>query len=547
MDARGTIAEAVAVESGRIVNLGERAEVERAVAGPARIIDMCGGVLFPGFTDAHTHPVTGGSGLLELSFTDKDGAAAIKKKLKDYASANPDLEWISGIGWSLKQFSNGNPKKSVIDDAVADRPVVLIDSNHHSAWANSEALHRAGITSSTPDPFNGSIERDPHTGEPSGTLRESAQRLVLDLVPAPTSRQYENRLRAGLEYENSNGYTAFIDASTQFGGEEEAYLQLARRGELTARVLLALKPDNISLDEKMEPHDIDRVVAALARRRTALTRETVAMLSANMVKVFLDGGLESCTAAFLEPYADAGCGPGHVGALTIRESVLNAYVSALHGAGFQVHFHSIGDRTTRAALNAIRQAESPLRRGSIDRRHTISHLQFVHPEDAPRFKSLGVFPNIQALWAFPYDHSMDPFVDTKIGKWLYPFRTLRDAGAVIVSGSDWPVSTANPFHAMEVAVLRKDQSNPRGRVLLPEQSIDVEDVMRALTVNGAKLMRQEDIRGTIEVGKAGDLVLLDRDPYSVEPHDLSEIRVNLTVFDGRIVYQRQDFRLPKAN
>ena len=171
----------------------------------------------------------------------------------------------------------------------------------------------------------------------------------------------------------------------------------------------------------------------------------------------------------------------------------------------------------------------------------MSHLQFVHPDDAPRFETLGVYANIQALWAFPYDHSMDPFSGTKIGRWLYPFRTLRDAGAVIVSGSDWPVSTANPFYAMEVAVLRKDQSDAVGRMLLPEQSIDVEDVMRALTVNGAKLMHQEDIRGTIEVGKVGDLVLLDRDPYTVEPHDLSKIRVNLTVFDGRIVYQMDDF------
>ena len=547
MDARGATAEAVAVESGRIVHMGERAEVERAVAGPARVVDMCGGVLFPGFTDAHTHPVTGGSGLLELSFTDKDGAAAIKEKLKDYASAHPDLEWIYGIGWSLTQFPYGNPHKSVIDDAVADRPVVLVDSNSHSAWANSEALRRAGITMSSPDPLNGKIERDLDTGEPSGTLRESAQKLVLDLVPAPSSKQYENRLRAGLAYENANGYTAFVDASTQFGGEEDAYLQLARRGELTARVLLALLPGNINLSQDMTLDDVDRVVAALVARRTALAKESIKRLSANMVKILLDGGLESCTAAFLQPYADAGCGPGHVGAMTIREPVLNAYVRALHYAGFQVHFHSIGDRTTRVALNAIEKA-APMRRGtSRDRRHTVSHLQFVHPEDASRFKTLGVYANFQALWAFPYDHSMDPFVDTKIGKWLYPLRTLRDAGAVIVSGSDWPVSTANPFHAMEVAVLRKDQSNPRGRVLLPEQSVDVDDVMRALTVNGAKLMHQENIRGTIEVGKAGDLVLLDRDPYSVEPHDLSEIRVNLTVFDGRIVYQREDFRLPKAN
>ena len=239
-------------------------------------------------------------------------------------------------------------------------------------------------------------------------------------------------------------------------------------------------------------------------------------------------------------FTNAHCSPEHIGNLNIQLPVLKAYVKELHKKRFQVHFHAIGDRTTRAALNAIEHAASQPHRKGKDRRHTVSHLQFVHPADAIRFETLGVYANIQALWAFPYDHSMDPFLDKKIGKRLYPFRTLRDAGAVIVSGSDWPVSTANPFHAIVVAVLRKDQSNSSGRALLPEQSLEVDDMMRALTVNGAKLMHQEDIRGTIEVGKLAELVLLDKDPYSVDPHDLSEIRVNLTVFDGRVVYQRAD-------
>ncbi len=217
------------------------------------------------------------------------------------------------------------------------------------------------------------------------------------------------------------------------------------------------------------------------------------------------------------------------------ESVIHAYVSALDKAGFQSHFHAIGDRAVRVALDSIQFAQES--NGASARRHTVSHLQFVHADDFARFYELGAFANIQALWAYPYDNSMDPFADTAIGASLYPFKSLSDKEAPIAYGSDWPVSTANPFHAIEVAVLRKDPSDATGSQLLPDEAITVDDMIRALTIGGAQLMHQESIRGSLEVGKLADLVLIDKDPYETVPQDLSEINIKLTMFDGRIVYQ----------
>ena len=190
----------------------------------------------------------------------------------------------------------------------------------------------------------------------------------------------------------------------------------------------------------------------------------------------------------------------------------------------------------RVALDSIEFAQ--IANSTKDCRHTISHLQFVHPDDTSRFYELGVYANLQALWAFPYDNSMDSFFDSEIGSSIYPFKSLSDSKADLVYGSDWPVSTANAFHAIEVAVLRKDPSIPKGRALLPQEAISVTETISALTIGGAQLMHQESVRGSIEPGKLADLVLLDRDPFQLNPQELSEVIIELTVFDGRVVYRR---------
>ena len=538
MDDKRTVVESVATRGNRIVCAGKLSVCEKQRSANTVVIDLDGGVLLPGFTDAHVHPLGGGTGLLELAFTDRDDAAAIQSKLRSYVNANPGIDVIYGSGWSLKQFANGNPHKSILDAVVNDRAVVLVDSNHHSAWGNSRALELAGIDASSVDPVNGRIERNDANGEPTGTVRESAQTLLLDLLPDVTLEQQLAALKAGLAYENAFGYTAIIDAMVR-GNQEDAYIAAVDENTLTARTMLSLVPAALPPDRQLTISDIPPAIAELKQRREKVAAATDGVVQAGMVKIMLDGGLESCTAAFLKPYADHGCGREHRGELNIGEDVLNEYVTSLDDAHFQIHFHAIGDRTTRVSLDALNNAAET--NHSSGRRHTISHLQFVHADDAARFATNGVFANLQMLWAFPYDASMDPFSNTEIGQSLYPFRKLRDAGAMLVAGSDWPVSTANPFYAMEVAVLRKNQDDAQGRALLPQQSIDVDDVLAALTVNGARQMHQENDRGTIERGKLADLVVIDADPYAVDPDALSDIRINLTVFDGEVIFQRDGF------
>ena len=534
IDESRKIEEAVAIKENTILFVGGKEEIDPFIGSSTRIIDMKGGVLLPGFTDAHTHPIQGGFALTRLSFDDIDDAKSIQQKLASYAESHPELKAIYGIGWSLNQFKDGNPHKRILDDAVSDRPVVLIDSNGHSAWANSKALEHAGIDNQTRNPEKGYIERDPQSGEATGTLRESAQELILKLLPEPTLEEQVGQLRAGLEYQNALGYTALIDASIGAGNEQEAYMVLAEEKKLTARTLLALRPGEPLLKTDVAQNEIGNTVIKLGERRDEIERRSKGLVSGNMVKIFVDGGLESCTAAFLKGYADSGCGLNHLGEMNMPENVIHEYVAALDQTGFQVHFHTIGDRAARVALNSIEDAQTT--NGTIDRRHTLSHLQFVHQQDFPRFRKLNAYANIQALWAFPYDKSMDPFLGSEIGKGIYPFRSLRDDGAHLVYGSDWPVSTANPFHATEVAILRKDPSKLSGQVLLPNETLTVDDMITALTIGGARLMHQESIRGSIEVGKLADLVLLEEDPYHSMPHDLSEITIKLTMFDGRVVH-----------
>lgn len=522
MDESRSKVAAIAITGDTISAIGDAEPVLALKGDTTAVVDLQGRSVFPGFTDAHVHPGKGGDTLLSLSFTDQDGAVGIQTKLKRYATKYSHRRVITGSGWSLTQFERGNPHKSILDAVAPDRPVILTDSNHHSLWLNSAALREAGIIQETADPLNGTIERD-STGEPSGVLRESAMRLADKLIPNKPLEARRARLEAGLAHLNGYGYTSLLVAAAETT-DDVAWLSIANKR--VSSVHIALLPDSLPLQSKKSISHIPYVLDELKGRRAMLQGE---FMTASTVKVFLDGGLESCTAAFLKSYASAGCGNGHVGSLNYPPDFLNAYVKALQAEGFAIHVHAIGDRATRTALDAIEGAGS-------SGRHGISHLQFVHPDELDRFAQTGTAAVIQALWAFPYDNSMLPFHGTKIGPWRYPFSALAGAGALLVAGSDWPVSTANPFHALEVAVLRRDQGDRKAATLLREQAITVDQYMAALTVNGARYFQETDVRGTLEAGKRADLVILSADPYKTAAHRLSDIAVLATMVRGRVVH-----------
>jgi len=515
-------AEALAMAGGRIVYVGGRTGAERWHGDATRVVDLGGRMVLPAFQDSHIHLISGG---VELGLCDLNGLRTkgeVLARIREYAEAHPDAAWITGGGWDLPLFPQANPRKEDLDAAVPDRPAVISSADGHSAWANSRALALAGVTAATPDPFGGRIERDPRTGEPSGTLRESAAGLVDRLVPDLRPEDYVRGLKAGQALANRNGIASIVEASAG-PGLLEAYAELDRGGELTVRVLAS-----IHVDTAKGPVEAARLDGL--RRRYAGRR-----LKATAAKIFADGVMEPHTAALLEPYVDR---PGDRGTPLLEPEAFDALAVALDRAGFQVHVHAIGDRAVRMALDAFEAAGRA--NGFRDMRHHIAHLELIDPADVPRFKRLGAAANFQALWAYADPYITDltlPILGPARSRWLYPIGSVAKTGAVIVGGSDWSVSSLNPLLAIQVALTRRGPEDGPGEAWIPEEKVDLTTMLRAYTVNGAWLCRDEGWRGTLEAGRAADLIVLDRDLYGLAPSEIGKARVLLTLVDGRPVFR----------
>jgi hypothetical protein len=514
-------AEAVAVREGRIAGVGKNAEMKKFRGKETKVLELAGRMVLPGFHDSHIHLVTGGMELAQCDLNGLKTRDEILAKIRRYAADHPERPWIVGGGWDLPVFSAANPAKEDLDQVVSDRPAYLSAADGHSAWVNSRALELAGISSQTPDPKNGRIERKPGTKEPSGTLREAAMRLVSRHIPEPSPEDYLNGLRAGLALANRFGITSIIEASA----DEKimgAYAGLERRGELTLRVMASLETD---------PRKGPGQVAGLSEMRKAYQ---LGLLRAEAAKIFVDGVIESHTAALLEPYIDR---PDDRGEPILEQADLNALAVALDRAGFQIHIHAIGDRAVRMSLDAFEAARTV--NGPRDSRHHIAHLELIDPPDIPRFQSLGVGANFQALWAYPDLYITDltePILGPERSQRLYPIGSVVRSGALVVGGSDWSVSSMNPLEAIQVAVTRRAPDDAAGEPWLPREVIDLPTALRAYTLSGAFLSRQETLAGSIEVGKAADLVVLDRNLFGIPAREIHSAKVLLTVLEGKIVF-----------
>ncbi|MDL2075889.1 amidohydrolase [Streptomyces sp. GXMU-J15] len=525
----GRTATAVAVTDGRITAVGH--DEVRELAGPdTEVVDLDGRLLLPGFQDAHVHPVPAGLELAQCDLTGARTAAESVAAVRAYAEAHPEREWITGGGWSMEAFEGGTPTKELLDAVVPDRPVYLPNRDHHGAWVNSRALERAGITRDTPDPADGRIERDA-SGAPSGTLQEGAMRLVGRLTPPATRQDRVAALLRAQRHLHSLGITAWQDALVgEFAGMDdpaEAYLAAARDGSLTARVVGALWWDRGRGAEQ---------IPELVERRAELSH---GRFRAGTVKLMLDGVAENGTAALLEPYLDGcGCATANRGTSFVDPGQLPKYVTELDALGFQCHFHALGDRAVRDALDAIEAARTA--NGMRDTRHHLAHLQVVHPQDVPRFASLGATANIQPLWA-AHEPQMDeltiPFLGPERAAWQYPFGALLRSGARLAAGSDWPVSSPDPLAGIHVAVNRvsPDSAAP---VFLPGERIGLTEALTAYTAGSAHVNHLDDT-GAVRPGALADLVVLDRDPFAVPPEELASTRVAQTYVGGERVYAAQ--------
>ncbi len=512
-------ATAVGVRGGRVVAVGTDAAVRAAVGRPDGAVDLRGRLVIPGFTDAHVHPVTAGVERLACDLTGTASAAATLDRVRSYAASRPDLTWLQGGGWLQEHFEAGRPSAALLDQAVADRPVVLRDSSHHAMWVNTQALRRAGL----PD--------DHH-----GTLDEEEMDPVSALLPPVSLPEQVAGLREAQAHLHALGVTGWQDALLgAYAGHADptdAYLALVAAGGLTARVVGALWwPRGVLID------GVDDVVAELVARRAAVAEAVPdGRFRASTVKVMQDGVVESRTAGMRAPYV--GCGCGDTGLSYVPPDVLNRAAVALSRVGFQLHVHAIGDRAVGEALDAL-EAVAADPTSDPDLRHHIAHLQVVDPRDVARFAPARVTANLQALWAC-HEPAMDelniPLLGDERTGWQYPFGDLLRAGASLAMGSDWPVSSADPLAAIEVAVRRTSPGSDLAP-LLPGQAIDVRTALSAYTAGSARTNHLDD-GGRVVVGALADLVVLDRDVTAVPASEISGVRVDLTLVAGEPVHAR---------
>jgi predicted amidohydrolase YtcJ len=513
----------VAVRSGRIAAVGAEQPPHGTVGPLTRVIDVGGGMVVPGFQDAHVHPTHGGLAELQCDLHDLPGRAAYRQAIASYAASNPDRPWIRGSGWALADFPDATPRREELDEIVPDRPVCLTNRDGHGVWVNSRALELAGITADTTDPVDGRIERDVD-GSPVGTLHEGAMNLVLAVAPRTSITELEDAILLAQRRLHALGITAWQDAWVT-PDDLAAYTAIAGRGELTARVVAAQWWER--------ERGLEQVEEFLAGR----DRGDVGRLRATSVKIMQDGICENYTAAMLAPYVDgSGASTANRGLSMVEPELLNSAVTRLDAEGFQVHFHAIGDRAVREALDACEAAIEA--NGRTDQRHHIAHIQFVHPDDVSRFRSLRITGNAQPFWAC-HEPQMDdltiPFVGEAAG-YQYPFLDLRRAGATLAFGSDWPVSTPNPLLEIEVAVNRIAPSTRELEPFLPDQRLDLATALDAFTLGSAFVNHLDDSTGSIRQGKLADLVVIDRDLFDQDAGPIGDARVVLTMVEGDVVH-----------
>lgn len=518
----------VLVVDGRVAAVATDGEHLDLPAGTRRV-DLGGGLLLPGFTDAHVHTVQGGLERIRCDLSEGSTREDYLALVAAYA-ARHDGPWVLGGGWAMAAFPGGTPTAADLDAVVPDRPALLPNRDHHGAWVNSRALELAGITRDTPDPLDGRIERD-GSGAPSGTLHEGAMDLVARLLPPTSAAELDRALAAGQAHLHSVGVTGWQDAIVGvYAGMEDpgpAYLRAARAGTLRSHVVGALWWDR---DRGLEQ------VADLVARRAGLTH---GRFRATTIKVMQDGVAENGTAALGAPYLDR-CGhpTDNAGHSFVDPQLLREAVRLLAAEGFQVHVHGIGDRGVREALDAFAGLDAAGRA----LRHHVAHLQLVHPDDVTRFGALGIAANIQALWACQDEQMTEltlPFLGPQRARWQYPFGDLHRSGARLVAGSDWPVSSADPLQAVHVAVNRTEHGadGPAGHEpFLPEQSLAVETALAAYTSESAWVNGRDDA-GRVRPGAVADLVLLDRDVVTGEPDEIGAARVVATWIGGVIVHE----------
>ncbi len=516
MDEAAPRVEAFAVKNGAVVALGTTREIEARYAAPD-VLDLKGRTVLPGLIDAHGHVMGLGRALRSLDLVGTESAEAIAALVADAAASRPPGGWITGRGWDQNDWlAKAFPTHGVLDRAAPEHPVWLTRVDGHAGWANARAMELAGITRDTPDPDGGRIERD-EDGEPTGVFVDNAQALMAEAIPTPDDAEREARLGAAQARILEVGLTGVHDMGVNLA-ELEVYRRWADEGRLAFRAVVYLGADRETLDW----WDAGEWTAPPTDHPHLVVRG---------LKMYADGALGSRGAALLAPYSDD---PGNTGLLVTRPDSLRALVSRAFAKGLQPAIHAIGDRGNQVALDAY---EAGLPAAGPDPRPRVEHAQVVALEDIPRFGALGAVASVQPTHATSDMYWAEDRVGPERIRGAYAWRRLREAGAMMACGSDFPVESANPFYGLYAAVTRQDQKGwPEGG-WRPEERMTREEALRCFTMDAAHAAFLEAEVGSLSPGKRADFVVLDRDYFAVPAEEIWRIRVLRTVVDGETVYE----------
>jgi predicted amidohydrolase YtcJ len=535
VDARQPWAEALAIRDGNILAVGTSKDIARYRGPSTQVINARDKLVLPGFTDCHTHFLDGSFSLQQINVEDAKNLVEIQQRVKGYATAHANDAWVLGRGWSYPLFPpSGLPDKKYLDAIIPDRPVYLEGFDGHTWWANSKALEAAHITKNTPDPPGGTIVRDPQTGEPTGAIKEdAADAIVRRAIPIAGREVKLKALRAGLKHASQLGIVRVhvmggVNAGEGDLTDAELLEQLRQQNELPVRFYLAYRLD--------PPQVTERQLQQIEQARERYHDDWIA---AGGVKFFLDGVIETHTAAMLAPYSDD---PSLSGGLLWEPDKYKGFVAQLDQRGIQIFTHAIGDRAIRLALDAYENAAKA--NGTKDARHRIEHIEAVSAADIPRFGQLGVIASMQPLHAYPDDDTLKswlPNAGPERGQRAWAWHSIQAAGGVLGFGSDWPVVTLSPWPGLQNAVTRQTtEGKPKGG-WIPSERISLADAIKGYTLNAAFAGHREKTEGSLEAGKVADLIVVSQDLFKVDPLKIGETKVLLTMVGGRVVYKSTNF------
>jgi predicted amidohydrolase YtcJ len=513
-------ATALAVQRDLLIAVGSDADVRPLIRKGTEVIDLKGRFVAPGFNDAHIH-------FLVVETVDLGPAKTvgeIQRVIRDYAAAHKDKRWIVGRGWFYGAFPGGLPHRRQLDEVVPDRPAFMTGYDGHTGWANTKALQAAGITRDTPDPEGGVIVKD-ESGEPTGVLKESAQRLVRRLLPEPTDDDRYQGLRRRLAEAASYGLTSVQNASFQ-AVELPVYERVRAEGGLTVRVYWAV------------PFLKGAPAEEMARFKELRARYPGPLIKFGAAKGFIDGVVESKTAAMFEDYVGGG-GAGH---LNWTDEELLKTAAAYDREGFQIFFHAIGDRAIDQALRAFEHAAKV--NGTSGRRHRIEHIEVPRLADLARFKALGVVASTQALFANPDQNTLEVYavnLGPERAARAMPFKSIDDAGVTQAFGSDSPVFSMETLTGIYAAVTRTTPAGTPAGGWQPQERISPEAALRHFTSDAAYASFEEHRKGTLAAGRLADFVVLSDDILAPPAERILRTKVLLTVMAGRDTFRAREF------